>query len=83
MEQMTIRRLKTGTWDAYRAAARAKGRSMEAEVREVLEHHAPTPSRDRQALVALSRQLRALTAKPGLDSTPYIREMRETNGDEG
>lgn len=79
MEQVVIRRLKDGTLADYRRAADEKGRSLEAELREVLERNRPAPKKDRQALLKLSAQLRAMTLRPGGDSTKFIRWSRDTN----
>ena len=79
MEQVLIRRLKDGTLADYRRAAEAHGRSLEAELREVIERNRPAAKKDTARLLALSDQLRAMTLKPGGDSTPYIRWLRDTN----
>jgi plasmid stability protein len=79
MEQVVIRRLKDGTLADYRRAAEANGRSLEAELREVVERHRPPPAKDAARLIALSERLRAATLKPGGDSTPFIRWSRDTN----
>jgi plasmid stability protein len=80
MEQALIRRLKPGTLAAYRAHAAGKGTSLEAELRAVIEQHAPVPAKDGDALLALSRRLRARTIQSA-DSASYIRHARDTNAD--
>ena len=80
MAQALIRRLHDETLEAYRAAARAKGNSLEAELRETLEANCPARGKDKAALLALSDALLALTPSMTSDSTPFIRRMRDTNG---
>jgi plasmid stability protein len=80
MAQALIRKIKDETLEAYRASARKKGVSLEAELREVVERNAPIRRKDPEALLALSRRLTAMTLKPGKDSTPFIRWARDTNG---
>jgi plasmid stability protein len=63
----------------YRAAARANGRSLNAELQEGLKRARPTRGRTKSELLALSRSLTEsgpLTS----DSTLLIREMRDTDG---
>src|SRR5437868_5184200 len=79
MEQAIIRKLKDGTLAPYRAVAKAKGTSLEAELREVIERNVPKLRKDPEALLALAKQMQAKTIGPGTDSTPYIRWMRDTN----
>ncbi len=79
MEQVLIRRLKDGTLADYRRAAEAHGRSLEAELRDVIERNRPAVKKDTARLLALSDRLRAMTLKPGGDSTAYIRWLRDTN----
>lgn len=78
MEQVSIRRLKPGTLQPYRDAAEAKGRSLEAELRDVLERNRPRPAKDTERLLALSKKLRSASAMTN-DSTAYIRWTRDTN----
>lgn len=79
MEQALIRQLKDGTLAPYRAAAKAKGRSLEAELREVIERNVPRSGKDSEYLLTLSERAHAKTLKQGSDSTAYIRWMRDTN----
>ena len=76
MAQALIRNLDDDVAAAYKAAAKANGRSYEAELRDVLVRHQPkvrmTPSERR----VLGDQLAAHT-KPGPDSTAIIGEARE------
>lgn len=81
MEQALIRRLKPGTLGAYRELAKAHGRSLEAELRAVIEAGVPQPVKDPARLLAMSAAARARTirvAEPS-DSTDLIREDRDTN----
>lgn len=83
MAQALIRKIKDETLADYRAAAAAKGRSLEAELRELIESHRPLRAKDPEALAALSLCLRGRTpaAAARIDSTPYIRWLRDTDGD--
>ncbi|HEX8668265.1 MAG TPA: hypothetical protein VF727_07835 [Allosphingosinicella sp.] len=83
MEQVVIRRLKPGTLDPYRRAAEAKGRSLEAELRDLIESHRPKPPKDCARLLRLSDQALAMTPPDGpdprSDSTLLIRWDRDTD----
>lgn len=79
MEQAIIRKLKDGTLAPYRAIAKAKGTSLEAELREVIERNVPVPKLDPASRLALARRLQAKTLKPNVDSTAFIRWSRDTN----
>ena len=79
MEQAIIRKLKDGTLAPYRAVAKAKGTSLEAELRDVIEHNMPAPKLDPASRLALARTLQAKTLKPNGDSTAFIRWSRDTN----
>jgi len=81
MEQILIRRLKDGTLADWRAAAQQNGRSLEAELRDLIERERPVRPKDPEALGALSRRLRAMTPPEGpdtRDSTLLIRWDRDT-----
>jgi len=81
MAQALIRKIKDETLADYRSAAAAKGRSLEAELRELIESNRPMPKKDSQALAALSRRLREGTPASAarVDSTSFIRWSRDTN----
>lgn len=83
MEQVVIRRLKDGTLDPYRKAAAANGRSLEAELRELLETHRPKAPKDCKELLRLSDEALAMIPPDGpvapSDSTLLIRWDRDTN----
>lgn len=83
MEQALVRKLKPGTLDAYRAVAGRKGRSLEAELREVIEAHAPSPKKDCAALLRMSDEALSMIPPHGpvnsSDSTLLIRWDRDTN----
>jgi len=81
MAQALIRKIKDETLADYRAAAAAKGRSLEAELRDLIENNRPMPKKDSEALGALSRRLREGTPASAarVDSTPFIRWSRDTN----
>ena len=81
MAQALVRKIKDETLDDYRAAAAAKGRSLEAELRALIENNRPLRKKDSAALVALSERLRANTpaSAASVDSTDYIRWARDTD----
>ena len=82
MAQALIRKLNDDTLAAYRAAAREKGRSLEAELRDVLEGQRPGYRKDSAELLRLSDELLAMTlpdGPDGSDSTLLIRWDRDTN----
>lgn len=83
MEQVVIRRLKPGTLEPYRRIAEAKGRSLEAELRELIETHRPKQPKDCAELLRLSDAALAMTPPDGpreaSDSTLLIRWDRDTN----
>lgn len=79
MAQALVRKINDETLAAYRAAAAAKGRSLEAELRDVIEANRPLKVKDPAALVELSERLRA-GMPMNQDSTPYIRWLRDTDG---
>lgn len=78
MAQALIRNLDDDVAASYKAAAKANGRSYEAELRDVLVRNQPKVRMSREELIALSEELRSNT-KPGPDSTPFIRWTRDTN----
>lgn len=81
MAQALIRKLDDRTLADYRAAAKAKGRSLEAELRDLIERNRPNRTRSRDELRALSERACSLTIGGiGTDSTSYIRWIRETDG---
>ena len=79
MEQAIIRKLKDGTLAPYRELAKSKGRSLEAELRDVIERNKPSLKKSPEELRALSERL--TKGQPmGSDSTAYIRWLRDTDG---
>ena len=76
MAQALIRKIKDETLEDYRSAAKAGGRSLEAELREVIERNRPrrplTPEERRAFSDAITRG-----QQMGTDSTLLIREARE------
>lgn len=81
MEQAIIRKLKDGTLAPYRALAKKNGRSLEAELRDLIERNRPSNQKSPEELRELSERACRLTVG-GLssDSTPYIRWVRDTDG---
>lgn len=76
MAQALIRRIDDNVLADYKAEAKRKGRSLEAELRELIERNRPkrrlTPL-EREALS--NRIVAGQRLQP--DSTPLIREFRE------
>ncbi len=83
VEQVIIRRLKPGTLEPYRRLAEAKGTSLEAELRELIETHRPKRPKDCAALLRMSDEALAMSPPDGpdapSDSTILIRWDRDTN----
>lgn len=81
MGQVLIRKLSEETVADYRAAAKAHGRSLEAELRELIESNRPKRKKSAEELRAMSERACTLTVGGmSSDSTPYIRWVRDTNG---
>lgn len=82
MAQALVRNVSDELLEAYRRAARANGRSLQAELRAALERAKPTTQPDVQELKQLSERLRAMTPNepPQGDSTQIIRWYRDTHG---
>lgn len=81
MAQTLIRKLNDETLADYRAAAKARGRSLEAELRDLIERNRPAHKKSAAELLALSEQACSLTVGGmSSDSTPFIRRMRDTDG---
>lgn len=79
MEQAIIRKLKDGTLAPYRAVAKIKGRSLEAELRDLIERSIPVLRPDPVSRLALARKLQSKTLKSDGDSTAFLRWSRDTN----
>ncbi len=80
MSELRVRNLEDWVVEAFRSRARRNGRSMEAELRDVLKREAMRPKQEMAAeLRALQEQLRA---KYGTfsDSAELIREDRDARG---
>lgn len=77
MPTLTIRNLPPATVKALKARAKANNRSVEAEVRTILES-AATRQRDIADFIAEANRIAAMTPNvPQSDSTRLIREDRE------
>lgn len=76
MEQVIIRRLPPGTRADYRAVAKENGRSLEGELRVVIERNRPRRVLTPAEREALSTEL-CQGQKRSSDSTPLIRQARE------
>lgn len=80
MAEVKIRKLEDWVVDSFRARAKAAGRSLEEELRQLL---IATARQRRQAYVEELREFRdRLQAEYGEmpDSTPLIREDRDERG---
>lgn len=77
MAQALIRKIGDATLEDYRSAAKAKGRSLEAELRDLIERNRPrralTPEERRQ----LSDEIVRGQKMSSIDSLTIIREARE------
>ena len=77
MAQALVRKINDDTLEDYRSAAKAKGRSLEAELREVIERNRPrrplTPEERRR----LSDEIVRGQKTSSMDSVSIIREARE------
>lgn len=76
MAQALIRKLDDATIADYRAEARKKGRSLEAELRDLIERNRPRQAMSPAERESMARRL-AANQRPGSDSTLLIREARE------
>ncbi len=74
MAQVLIRDLDPGLVDRLKERARARGRSLEAELRGILEAAAPVDPREARALAARIR--RRLAGKAHTDSAALVAEDR-------
>lgn len=76
---MLIRNLDDDLIADYKRSAQDNGRSLEAELRDVLASMRPKKQLDRDELISLSQRLRALTppAAAAVDSTRLIRAERD------
>lgn len=82
MAQALIRKIKDETLEAFRAVAREKGRSLEAELRDLIESNRPALKKNSAELLRLSAELQAMAPPEGpetSDSTLLIRWDRDTN----
>lgn len=76
MGQVIVRNLDDAVIAAHRRRAKARGVSLEQQLRDVLAE-AARPSREE--IVADLRRIRAMTPKgPPIDSTPLIRQDRDS-----
>lgn len=75
MAQILVRGLSDRVVARLKAAAKSKGRSLQSEVRDLLERAAAT---DRAEAARVAARIRAsLRGKTGGDSTRVIRELRD------
>lgn len=83
MGQAIIRRLRDDTLEDYRAYARERGSSLEAELRELIESNRPLRKKSAAELRRMSDDALAMTPPHGpddaSDSTLLIRWDRDTN----
>ncbi|MGZ8285599.1 MAG: FitA-like ribbon-helix-helix domain-containing protein [Allosphingosinicella sp.] len=77
MATLTIRRLDDQVYEALRERARSNGRSLEAEVREILAEEARTADALVEELIGFHEEMiRRHGVLP--DSTTLLREMRDS-----
>lgn len=83
MEEAFLSRLSPETLAAYRERARANGRTVEEELRAVLEAAVPRRPKDSALLMQISDEALAMVPPDGppigSDSTLLIRWDRDTN----
>lgn len=82
MGQVLIRNLDDDMVEEFRISAKANGRSLEAELREVLKRARPNRSAARKAL-ALQVRKQLPDPTPGPEGAEIIRWYRDTNGGRG
>ncbi|PXW71649.1 hypothetical protein C7451_11293 [Blastomonas natatoria] len=81
MGQVLIRKISDETLKSYRALARERGTSLEAELRDIIEAHRPLIKKPAAQLRQMSEKALALRppgAPLGSDSTLIVREDRDT-----
>jgi hypothetical protein len=79
--QALIRKISDETLESYRALARERGTSLEAELRDLIDARRPLVKKPAAQLRQLSDKALALTAPDaplGSDSTMMVREDRDT-----
>jgi hypothetical protein len=83
MGQALIRRVRDETLADYRAVARERGSSLEADLRELIEANRPLRKKSAADLYRMSDEALAMTPPHGppsaSDSTRMIRWDRDTN----
>lgn len=82
MAQVLIRNLDDRAVDVHRDRARAKGRSLEAELREVVSSTSRLTPKERVALVLEMQERSRAAMVPGVPQTPgwiLIREDRDSD----
>ena len=78
MTNLTIRNLVDAVVERLKNRAKANNRSLEAEVRDLLERSVGPMSREE--FIGLARRIRAMTPNvPQTDSTLLIREDRDSD----
>jgi antitoxin FitA len=80
MGQVLIRNIDDAMVEEFRLAARANGRSLEAELREALKRGRPDRASARRAL-AMRVRAQLPDPTPGPDGNDIIRWYRDANGD--
>lgn len=75
MAQVLIRNLRDDVLEAHRSRAKARGRSLEQELRELIEKSAPYTPEERVAVV--ERFERLTPPGPRTDPVALIREDRD------
>jgi len=84
MSQILVRNLDRKVVRALKARAARKGRSLQTEVKSILEQAASEAKLDPAAAKRLALRIQKLIGKRPLpDSTRIIREARDSRGDPG
>lgn len=76
MGQVLIRNVDDALLAEFREAAKRHNRSLEAELRSVLQQMRPKQPLDKDALLAKLAEIRAMTP-PGVSQTPAEQLVRE------
>ena len=79
MATLTIRNLENAVVERLKQRAERNGRSLEAEIRQILQRTAGNPPLTGEEAVTRARRIAAMTPKgvKQTDSTEIIRKMRD------
>lgn len=79
MGQIVVRKVDDDVLQRIKARAEANGRSMEAEVREILNEAVAPPHRARRSLTSFIGSVRSNRSQAEIDA--YLRGLRDEWGD--